>query len=119
MKIKKVLTTSMLCALPVAKSFADETEKVKVHSTSIEEVNNSLISESNKVLETPSVAQLKKVTSENEIYSLVTEEDTKMPELEENSYYVKKSLELIENEVGKSHGLYSASLQKVQLLKLK
>ena len=99
MKIKKVLTTSMLCALvctamPVAKSFADETEKVKIHSTSIEEVNNSLVSDKNKVLESPSVAHLQKITNDNDIYSLVTEEDTKMPELDENSYYVKESLEL-------------------------
>ena len=42
MKLKKVLTTSMLCALvctalPVANSYADEMEKVevKIHSTSI------------------------------------------------------------------------------------
>ena len=99
MKIKKVLTTSMLCALvctamPVAKSFADETEKVKIHSTSIEEVNNSLVSDKNNVLESPSVAHLQKITNDNNIYSLVTEEDTKMPELEENSYYVKESSEL-------------------------
>ena len=99
MKIKKVLTTSMLCALvctamPVAKSFADETEKVKIHSTSIEEVNNSLKSETNNILQAPSVTQLQKLSIENNIYSLVTEEDTQMPELEENSYYVKETLEL-------------------------
>ena len=32
----------------------------------------------------PSVLELRKLSKENDIYSLVTEEDTKMPELEEN-----------------------------------
>ena len=88
MKIKKVLTTSMLCALvctalPVASTYADETEKVevKIHSTNIEEVNNFLVSSSTLVVETPSVVELKKLSDDQDIYSLVTEEDTLMPEL--------------------------------------
>lgn len=101
MKIKKVLTTSMLCALvctalPVSKSFADETDKteVKIERTSIEEVNKSLISSSDKIFEVPSALELAKLEQDNNIYSLVSEEDTKMPELEENSYYVKESTEM-------------------------
>lgn len=101
MKIKKVLTTSMLCALvctalPVSKSFADETDKteVKIERTSIEEVNKSLISSSDKIFKVPSALELAKLEQDNNIYSLVSEEDTKMPELEENSYYVKESTEM-------------------------
>ena len=100
MKIKKVLTTSMLCALvctalPVASTYADETEKVevKIHSTNIEEVNNFLVSSSTLVVETPSVVELKKLSDDQDIYSLVTEEDTLMPELEENAFYIKESVE--------------------------
>ena len=100
MKIKKVLTTSMLCALvctalPVVSTYADETEKVevKIHSTNIEEVNNFLVSSSTLVVETPSVVELKKLSDDQDIYSLVTEEDTLMPELEENAFYIKESVE--------------------------
>jgi len=91
----------MLCALvctalPVSKSFADETDKteVKIERTSIEEVNKSLISSSDKIFEVPSALELAKLEQDNNIYSLVSEEDTKMPELEENSYYVKESTEM-------------------------
>ena len=62
MKLKKVLTTSMLCALvctalPVANSYADEMEKVevKIHSTSIEEINNSISNKSENFVTAPSV----------------------------------------------------------------
>ena len=75
MKIKKVLTTSMLCALvctalPVSKSFADETDKteVKIERTSIEEVNKSLISSSDKIFEVPSALELAKLEQDNNIY---------------------------------------------------
>ncbi len=101
MKIKKVLTTSLLCALvcttlPVANSYADETEKVevKIHSTSIEEINNSIVNKSEYFAVTPSILELQKLSKEKDIYSLVTEEDTIMPELEENSFYIKESVEL-------------------------
>lgn len=121
MKIKKVLTTSMLCALvcaalPVATSYANETEKVEVQRTSVEEVNNSLVSDSNKLLATPSVLELQKLSKENDIYSLVTEEDTKMPELEENSYYVKKSLEL--KPVLNGNGDETIKVQKGSIVKM-
>lgn len=101
MKLKKVLTTSMLCALvctalPVANSYADEMEKVevKIHSTSIEEINNSISNKSGNFVTAPSVLGLQKLSNRNDIYSLVTEEDTIMPELEENSFYIKEDVEL-------------------------
>lgn len=101
MKLKKVLTTSMLCALvctalPVANSYADEMEKVevKIHSTSIEEINNSISNKSENFVTAPSVLGLQKLSNRNDIYSLVTEEDTIMPELEENSFYIKEDVEL-------------------------
>ena len=125
MKIKKVLTTSMLCALvctalPVASTYADETEKVevKIHSTNIEEVNNFLVSSSTLVVETPSVVELKKLSNDQDIYSLVTEEDTLMPELEENAFYIKESVEaklaLIDSE-GETVKLQKGSIVKVEM----
>ena len=125
MKIKKVLTTSMLCALvctalPVASTYADETEKVevKIHSTNIEEVNNFLVSSSTLVVETPSVVELKKLSNDQDIYSLVTEEDTLMPELEENAFYIKESrdakLALADSE-GETVKLQKGSIVKVEM----
>ena len=125
MKIKKVLTTSMLCALvctalPVASTYADETEKVevKIHSTNIEEVNNFLVSSSTLVVETPSVVELKKLSDDQDIYSLVTEEDTLMPELEENAFYIKESVEAklaLTNSEGETVKLQKGSIVKVEM----
>ena len=125
MKIKKVLTTSMLCALvctalPVASTFADETEKVevKIHSTNIEEVNNFLVSSSTLVVETPSVVELKKLSDDQDIYSLVTEEDTLMPELEENAFYIKESVEAklaLTDSEGETVKLQKGSIVKVEM----
>ena len=125
MKIKKVLTTSMLCALvctalPVASTFADETEKVevKIHSTNIEEVNNFLVSSSTLVVETPSVVELKKLSNDQDIYSLVTEEDTLMPELEENAFYIKESIDAklaLADSEGETVKLQKGSIVKVEM----
>jgi len=125
MKIKKVLTTSMLCALvctalPVASTYADETEKVevKIHSTNIEEVNNFLVSSSTLVVETPSVVELKKLSDDQDIYSLVTEEDTLMPELEENAFYIKESVEAklaLTDSEGETVKLQKGSIVKVEM----
>ena len=125
MKIKKVLTTSMLCALvctalPVASTYADETEKVevKIHSTNIEEVNNFLVSSSTLVVETPSVVELKKLSHDQDIYSLVTEEDTLMPELEENAFYIKESVEAklaLTDSEGETVKLQKGSIVKVEM----
>ena len=125
MKIKKVLTTSMLCALvctalPVASTYADETEKVevKIHSTNIEEVNNFLVSSSTLVVETPSVVELKKLSHDQDIYSLVTEEDTLMPELEENAFYIKESVEAklaLADSEGETVKLQKGSIVKVEM----
>ena len=125
MKIKKVLTTSMLCALvctalPVVSTYADETEKVevKIHSTNIEEVNNFLVSSSTLVVETPSVVELKKLSDDQEIYSLVTEEDTLMPELEENAFYIKESVEAklaLTDSEGETVKLQKGSIVKVEM----
>lgn len=125
MKIKKVLTTSMLCALvctalPVASTYADETEKVevKIHSTNIEEVNNFLVSSSTLVVETPSVVELKKLSDDQDIYSLVTEEDTLMPELEENAFYIKESVEAklaLTDSKGETVKLQKGSIVKVEM----
>ena len=125
MKIKKVLTTSMLCALvctalPVASTYADETEKVevKIHSTNIEEVNNFLVSSSTLVVETPSVVELKKLSDDQEIYSLVTEEDTLMPELEENAFYIKESIDAklaLADSEGETVKLQKGSIVKVEM----
>lgn len=125
MKIKKVLTTSMLCALvctalPVASTYADETEKVevKIHSTNIEEVNNFLVSSSTLVVETPSVVELKKLSNDQDIYSLVTEEDTLMPELEENAFYIKESVEAklaLTDSEGETVKLQKGSIVKVEM----
>ena len=125
MKIKKVLTTSMLCALvctalPVASTYADETEKVevKIHSTNIEEVNNFLVSSSTLVVETPSVVELKKISHDQDIYSLVTEEDTLMPELEENAFYIKESIDAklaLADSEGETVKLQKGSIVKVEM----
>ena len=125
MKIKKVLTTSMLCALvctalPVASTYADETEKVevKIHSTNIEEVNNFLVSSSTLVVETPSVVELKKLSNDQDIYSLVTEEDTLMPELEENAFYIKESIDAklaLTDSEGETVKLQKGSIVKVEM----
>lgn len=125
MKIKKVLTTSMLCALvctalPVASTYADETEKVevKIHSTNIEEINNFLVSSSTLVVETPSVVELKKLSDDQDIYSLVTEEDTLMPELEENAFYIKESVEAklaLTDSEGETVKLQKGSIVKVEM----
>ena len=125
MKIKKVLTTSMLCALvctalPVASTYADETEKVevKIHSTNIEEVNNFLVSSSTLVVETPSVVELKKLSDDQDIYSLVTEEDTLMPELEENAFYIKESIDAklaLADSEGETVKLQKGSIVKVEM----
>ena len=125
MKIKKVLTTSMLCALvctalPVASTYADETEKVevKIHSTNIEEVNNFLVSSSTLVVETPSVVELKKLSNDQDIYSLVTEEDTLMPELEENAFYIKESIDAklaLADSEGETVKLQKGSIVKVEM----
>ena len=125
MKIKKVLTTSMLCALvctalPVASTYADEAEKVevKIHSTNIEEVNNFLVSSSTLVVETPSVVELKKLSDDQDIYSLVTEEDTLMPELEENAFYIKESVEAklaLTDSEGETVKLQKGSIVKVEM----
>ena len=125
MKIKKVLTTSMLCALvctalPVVSTYADETEKVevKIHSTNIEEVNNFLVSSSTLVVETPSVVELKKLSDDQDIYSLVTEEDTLMPELEENAFYIKESVEAklaLTDSEGETVKLQKGSIVKVEM----
>ena len=125
MKIKKVLTTSMLCALvctalPVVSTYADETEKVevKIHSTNIEEVNNFLVSSSTLVVETPSVVELKKLSNDQDIYSLVTEEDTLMPELEENAFYIKESVEAklaLTDSEGETVKLQKGSIVKVEM----
>ena len=125
MKIKKVLTTSMLCALvctalPVASTYADETEKVevKIHSTNIEEVNNFLVSSSTLVVETPSVVELKKLSNDQDIYSLVTEEDTLMPELDENAFYIKESIDAklaLADSEGETVKLQKGSIVKVEM----
>ena len=125
MKIKKVLTTSMLCALvctalPVASTYADETEKVevKIHSTNIEEINNFLVSSSTLVVETPSVVELKKLSDDQDIYSLVTEEDTLMPELEENAFYIKESIDAklaLADSEGETVKLQKGSIVKVEM----
>ena len=125
MKIKKVLTTSMLCALvctalPVASTYADETEKVevKIHSTNIEEINNFLVSSSTLVVETPSVVELKKLSDDQDIYSLVTEEDTLMPELEENAFYIKESVDAklaLTDSEGETVKLQKGSIVKVEM----
>ena len=125
MKIKKVLTTSMLCALvctalPVVSTYADETEKVevKIHSTNIDEINNFLVSSSTLVVETPSVVELKKLSDDQDIYSLVTEEDTLMPELEENAFYIKESVEAklaLTDSEGETVKLQKGSIVKVEM----
>jgi len=115
----------MLCALvctalPVASTYADETEKVevKIHSTNIEEVNNFLVSSSTLVVETPSVVELKKLSNDQDIYSLVTEEDTLMPELEENAFYIKESVEAklaLTDSEGETVKLQKGSIVKVEM----
>jgi len=115
----------MLCALvctalPVASTYADETEKVevKIHSTNIEEVNNFLVSSSTLVVETPSVVELKKLSDDQDIYSLVTEEDTLMPELEENAFYIKESVEAklaLTDSEGETVKLQKGSIVKVEM----
>jgi len=115
----------MLCALvctalPVASTYADETEKVevKIHSTNIEEVNNFLVSSSTLVVETPSVVELKKLSNDQDIYSLVTEEDTLMPELEENAFYIKESIDAklaLADSEGETVKLQKGSIVKVEM----
>ena len=115
----------MLCALvctalPVASTYADETEKVevKIHSTNIEEVNNFLVSSSTLVVETPSVVELKKLSHDQDIYSLVTEEDTLMPELEENAFYIKESIDAklaLADSEGETVKLQKGSIVKVEM----
>lgn len=99
MKIKKILAGSLMCAilcssLPLATAYADENVeevKLKIHSTSSDEVNG-LISGSEFV---PSVLDIKKVSKSNEEYSLVTEEDSKIPEeIKPNVFYTKEDIKL-------------------------
>lgn len=99
MKIKKILAGSLMCAilcssLPLATAYADENVeevKLKIHSTSSDEVNG-LISGSEFI---PSVLDIKKVSKNNEEYSLVTEEDSKIPEeIKSNVFYTKEDIKL-------------------------
>lgn len=99
MKIKKILAGSLMCAilcssLPLAIVYADENVeevKLKIHSTSSDEVNG-LISGSEFI---PSVLDIKKISKNNEEYSLVTEEDSKIPEeIKSNVFYTKEDIKL-------------------------
>lgn len=99
MKIKRVLGVSMLCALvctpfSVINSYADELEpvEVEIHNTSTEEINN-IISNFGNFVEGPSISNSKNLL-EDDVYSLVSEEDTIMPELEEDNFYIKEDVEL-------------------------
>lgn len=102
MKFKKVLTSSLLCAVFCLSFEMQKTSKVKakeklqIHSTSIEKLNNELL-HSNTNKKEVTVTYLNSTFDESE-FSLVTEEDTKLPEgMSLNVFYTTKDIELKES----------------------
>lgn len=102
MKFKKVLTSSLLCAVFCLSFEMQKTSKVKakeklqIHTTSIEKLNNELL-HSNTSKKELTVTYLNSTFDESE-FSLVTEEDTKLPEgMSLNVFYTTKDIELKES----------------------
>lgn len=102
MKFKKVLTSSLLCAVFCLSFEMQKTSKVKakeklqIHTTSIEKLNNELL-HSNTNKKEVTVTYLSSTFDESE-FSLVTEEDTKLPEgMSLNVFYTTKDIELKES----------------------
>lgn len=102
MKFKKVLTSSLLCAVFCLSFEMQKTSKVKakeklqIHTTSIEKLNNELL-HSNTSKKEVTVTYLNSTFDESE-FSLVTEEDTKLPEgMSLNVFYTTKDIELKES----------------------
>lgn len=102
MKFKKVLTSSLLCAVFCLSFEMQKTskvqakEKLQIHTTSIEKLNNELL-HSNTNKKEVTVTYLNSTFDESE-FSLVTEEDTKLPEgMSLNVFYTTKDIELKES----------------------
>lgn len=102
MKFKKVLTSSLLCAVFCLSFEIQKTskvqakEKLQIHTTSIEKLNNELL-HSNTNKKEVTVTYLNSTFDESE-FSLVTEEDTKLPEgMSLNVFYTTKDIELKES----------------------
>lgn len=102
MKFKKVLTSSLLCAVFCLSFEMQKTskvqakEKLQIHTTSIEKLNNELL-HSNTSKKEVTVTYLNSTFDESE-FSLVTEEDTKLPEgMSLNVFYTTKDIELKES----------------------
>ena len=102
MKFKKVLTSSLLCAVFCLSFEMQKTskvqakEKLQIHTTSIEKLNNELL-HSNTSKKEVTVTYLNSTFDESE-FSLVTEEDTKLPEgMSLNVFYATKDIELKES----------------------
>lgn len=102
MKFKKVLTSSLLCAVFCLSFKMQKTskvqakEKLQIHTTSIEKLNNELL-HSNTSKKELTVTYLNSTFDESE-FSLVTEEDTKLPEgMSLNVFYTTKDIELKES----------------------
>lgn len=102
MKFKKVLTSSLLCAVFCLSFEMQKTskvqakEKLQIHTTSIEKLNNELL-HSNTSKKELTVTYLNSTFDESE-FSLVTEEDTKLPEgMSLNVFYTTKDIELKES----------------------
>lgn len=102
MKLKKVLTSSLLCAVFCLSFEMQKTskvqakEKLQIHTTSIEKLNNELL-HSNTSKKEVTVTYLNSTFDESE-FSLVTEEDTKLPEgMSLNVFYTTKDIELKES----------------------
>lgn len=102
MKFKKVLTTSLLCAVVCSSlvgtkiSATESEEKLQIHSTSIEKLNRELLGKSNisNIEFIPTIAALNYLFNTSE-FSLVTEEDTILPEdVISNVFYASKDIEL-------------------------
>lgn len=94
MKLQKVLASSLLCAVcclsfKAQKTSANkETEKLPLHSISTEELNDNI------TLKRIDVSYIDSQFDESE-FSLVTEEDTKLPEeIKYNMFYVTEDIEL-------------------------
>lgn len=102
MKFKKVLTSSLLCAVFCLSFEMQKTskvqakEKLQIHTTSIEKLNNELL-HSNTSKKEVTITYLNSTFDESE-FSLVTEEDTKLPEgMSLNVFYTTKDIELKES----------------------
>jgi len=102
MKLKKVLSTSLLCAVVCSsligtKISAEESqEHLEVQTTSIEKLNKEMFGKKNKLTSDfiPTISFLGSIFEESE-FSLVTEEDAMLPEgMSLNVFYTNEDIEL-------------------------